>query len=117
MPIPKEQFDFLRSFATYDEYLQVARPYRVANPQPTIPDAELVTMIREAPEAAEFTEQNLLEYSRHYEGEIWQVVKMVQAHCRDRLEKRDAGKPHFDDPVGHDLAKQGKVRGGSDAVV
>lgn len=93
-------------------------PMRMPKPRPfrTMQDAELVEVVRQnLPVAAEFDDGELVEYAGRYLDKCasnLDAVTLMIMHCRDRLEKRDAGAPADDDPVGLELMADGKTRRG-----
>lgn len=58
------------------------------------------------PEAADFTDEEIGDYAGYYmDDTLAETLRMVGLHMRDRLDKRSAGAPHFDDSKG--LAEAG----------
>lgn len=59
------------------------------------------------PDAAEFTDEEIGDYAGHYmDDTLAETLRMVGLQMRDRLDKRAAGTPHFDDSKGLAAAEE-----------
>ncbi len=100
-PMPENPAD-MEAFITGATPKPVAKKVRDHFDAGPMTREEFVDIVKRVhPEAAEFTLKEIGDYAQYYMEDTFAFcMKQVGLHMRDRLEKRGAGQPHFDDSIG-----------------
>lgn len=114
--LSKDDFDWIRSLKSYEEYQHECRPVRQV--QDVVTHDELLAEARAkiAPEVlAEFDDLQLgpwIDQARSGVDSVIGVVRTLEQMLRTMLHHRDRGEPATVDIVGISLKRNGKTRRG-----